>query len=335
MRPVKAVHAEIQWKDSMPVFAKESFLKAVGDEYGWIAGVDSAGNQLCVLPYVVTRERGINLGRFRVETVPLVADLELEEEKEFLRSSLALLKSRGVDIIIPATTNAVFRVYPEGADAAPYGSYFVDLTVEEEALWKNIERITRQNIKSAQKNGVVVHDGAQSMDASYELIKETFGRSRLPFMKRESFYRYVDGLGENGKLLVAERGDELQSCVVFASSKYCTYAVYGGNREDQVPGANKLLHWEAMRQFRESGALRYDFVGARINPEKGSKADAINSFKRRLGGKLRQGYIWKSALKPLRSFAYTAGVRLLRGGDIVDRERPKMKSILAEGKVGT
>jgi lipid II:glycine glycyltransferase (peptidoglycan interpeptide bridge formation enzyme) len=88
----------------------------------------------------------------------------------------------------------------------------------------------------------------------------------------------------------------------------------------------KLLQWEAIRSFQKLGILRFDFVGARINPEKGSKQEAINSFKRRLGGKLIQGYMWKYALRPVKSIAYTLAIRFLKGGDIVDHERHKLKN---------
>jgi lipid II:glycine glycyltransferase (peptidoglycan interpeptide bridge formation enzyme) len=155
---------------------------------------------------------------------------------------------------------------------------------------------------------------------------ETFKRSNLPFMNYESLKRFVLGLGENGKMLIAERQGVLESCVIYGFSSYCAYAIYGGNRADMVEGANKLLHWEAVRLFKNLGIQRYDFVGARIDPEKGSKEEAINSFKRRLGGKLKQGYMWKYSLRPVKSLAYSLGVRFLRGGDIVDRERHKMKS---------
>ena len=79
-----------------------------------------------------------------------------------------------------------------------------------------------------------------------------------------------------------------------------------------------------MKSFKASGVRQYDFVGARIDPDKGSKQEAINSFKRRLGGRLRCGYMWKYDLRPLGSLAYSLGVRLLRGGDIVDHERYKL-----------
>src|SRR5690606_9675405 len=103
----------------------------------------------------------------------------------------------------------------------------------------------------------------------------------LPFMSYQAFRRYLDGLGDNGKSITAHYGGVIQSYVIFAFSEYSAYAVYGGNIDNQHQGAIKLLIWEAMRMFKEHGVQRYDFVGARIDPEKGSKQDAINSMKRR------------------------------------------------------
>jgi lipid II:glycine glycyltransferase (peptidoglycan interpeptide bridge formation enzyme) len=201
----------------------------------------------------------------------------------------------------------------------------IDLDQSEEILWKNIERITRQNIKTASKNGVTIRNGIDGLDAAYRLIRETFNRSKLPFMSYEDFSRYLLGLGENGKLLVADYQGIAQSYVVFAFSNFCAHAVYAGNVAGQVSGANKLLYWEAIRMFKELGVHRYDFVGARINPEKGSKQETINSLKKRFGARLIQGYMWKYSLHPLRHRLYCLAVRWRSGGDIVDAERHKLE----------
>ena len=125
--------------------------------------------------------------------------------------------------------------------------------------------------------------------------------------------------------MMADYQGVAQSYAVFAFSDYCAYAVYAGNVAAQIQGANKLLYWEAIRFFKQLGVHRYDFVGARIDPEKGSKQEAINSLKKRFGATLKKGYMWKYPLRPLRSLAYSFGVRFLRGGDIVDHERHKLK----------
>ncbi len=322
----------IDWHPGLPVFASEAFLQAVSDDYGWLGGMDASGELRCVLPYTIIRKGIFRMVRFRVETISLGESLSLDEERSFLNSCLKYLRSIGGDVVIPATTNTIFRTYPDGADAAPYGSYLVDLRQPEDILWKNIGRITRQNIGTAQRDGVCIRSGIEHLDAAYALIKETFSRSKLPFMSYESLKRFMLGLGEKGRLFTAEYQGVLQSCVIYAFSDYCAYAVYAGNVAPQHQGANKLIYWEAFRWFKQLGVQRFDFVGARIDPEKGSKKEAINLFKQRLGAKLTRGYIWKCPLRPWRSLAYSYAVRLLRGGDIVDLERHKMKDREGTGK---
>ena len=95
------------------------------------------------------------------------------------------------------------------------------------------------------------------------------------------------------------------------------------------------MYWEAIKLFKGLGVQRYDFVGPRINPEKGSKQDTINALKRRFGAELKQGYIWKHPIKPLKYKLYGVAARSRSGGDIVDAERHKLKDFnesMAEGE---
>ena len=57
--------------------------------------------------------------RFRVETISIEGELDIQEEKDFLSSAIEYFRSIGADMIIPATTNTIFRTYPDGATAAP------------------------------------------------------------------------------------------------------------------------------------------------------------------------------------------------------------------------
>jgi hypothetical protein len=331
---MKAVPIPIDWSPRLPVFASEGFLKAVSDDYGWLGGIDALGRLRCILPYTVIRKSLFSMIRFRVETIPLAEGIEVSEEKEFLNSAIQYFRSLPADVIIPATTNAIFRTFPDGADAAPYGTYLIDLTQPEEVLWKAIGRITRQNIGTAKKDGMRIENGTEYLEPAYKLIKETFARSKLPFMDYKSLQRYMEGLGDRGKLVIAEYQGRIESCVIYAFSDYCAYAVYAGNVARQHQGANKLIYWEAFRLFKQLGVERFDFVGARIDPEKGSKQEAINLFKQRMGARLTRGYIWKYALRPWKSLVYSGAVRFFRGGDIVDKERHKL-ILLAETAAST
>lgn len=324
---MRIIPIEINWHKGLPIFAHESFLKGVGDEYGWLGGVDESGKLRCILPYTLIRKAIFRMVRFRVETIPLEDGLEVSEEKAFLNSAVDYFRSMGADVIIPATTNTIFRTYPDGADIAPYGSYIIDLSQSDDILWKNVDRITRQNINTAKKNGASISSGIERLDVVHGLIRDTFSRSKLPFMSYEALKRYMLSLGENGILMSVDYQGVIHSCVVFAFSDCCAYAVYAGNLPNMNQGTNKLLYWEAIQLFKKLGIRRYDFVGARINPEKGSKQEALNLFKKRFGAELIQGYMWKYNLRPVKSLAYSLAVRLLRGGDIVDAECHKIHTM--------
>jgi hypothetical protein len=321
---MKAKRIDINWHSGLSVYASEKFLKAVGDEFGWLGGTDSSGTLRCILPYTIVRKGMIRMVRFRVEAVSLGGELEAREEELFLNDAMAYFRSIGADVVIPASVNTIFRSYPEGAVVAPYGSYIIDLERSEDVLWNNVHSKHRNVIRNAKNKGVQIRSGTQYLDVAYQLVRDTFKRSSLPFMSHEAFHRMVAGLGENVKVFVAESGGINQGCAVIPYSGYSAYYAYGGSSEHPISGATNLLQWEAMRSFRDLGVKRYDFCGVRINPEKGSKAAGLMMYKERFGGQLVQGYMWKYALSPLKSALYSLAVRLLRGGDIVDKERHKL-----------
>lgn len=325
MSVLKTVKIDINWCSELPIFESEPFLSAVSDEYGWIGGVDESGRLRCILPYTIVYKMGIRLVRFRVETILVGESIDVDEERQFLIGCMEFLRSQGADIVIPATTNTIFRTYPYGAAAVQYGSYVIDLCQNEDTLWSSIGKTTRRHIRAAERSVVQIRNGPEYLGIAYTIIRDTLRRSRLPFMSYMSLKRYLLGLGANGMIMVAYSKDVVQSCVIYAFSKYCAYFVYGGSIAGQQQGSAKLIHWEAMRLFRSIGVKNYDFVGARIDPEVGSKQEALNSFKKHFGGLLRQGYMWKYLLRPAKSWVYSLGVRIIRGGDIVDHERRKLK----------
>ena len=331
MTMIKAKKIAIDWNPGLSIYASESFLKSVGEEYGWIGGIDKSGQLRCILPYTVIMKASIRMVRFRVETIPLRSELDVEEEKSFLNSVVAYCRSIGADMIIPATTNTIFRTYPDGAIAAPYGSYIVDLALSEDSLWSNISHKYRKEIRSAGNKGVLIKSGVEHLDIAYALIRNTFKRSDLPFMSYDDFKRMIQGLGDYCKILIAEYQREAQSCTVYHFSKHSAYAVHGGSIPKPFTGAMKLLQWEAIRMFRDLGVKRFDFVGARINPEKGSKQEGIMLFKQYLGGIPVQGYMWKYPISSLKYAVYSQAIRFQRGGDIVDQEKHKLENVQTSG----
>ena len=247
---MKATPVEIDWNPELSIFAYEPFLEAVSDEFGWLGGVDHTGKLRCVLPYTIVKKAIFRMVRFRVETVTLEEDLSIEEERSFLSSAMEFFRSIKADMVIPATTNTIFRTYPDGADSAPYGTYIVDLGQPEEKLLSNLSSSHRRKVRQAMKIGVKILDGKEYAETAHTLVRDTFKRSSISFMDFNSFSRMVDSLGEKVKILVAEHEGVVQGAIVVPYSIYSAYYVYGGSIPNPANGSMVFLHWEAIRQFR-------------------------------------------------------------------------------------
>jgi hypothetical protein len=316
----------ISWHPALPIYASEPFLRYAGDEYGWLGGFDNSGQLRCFLPYTILQKPFVRMVRFRVETMPVNGELSIDQERNFLNAVMSYFRSTGADLVIPASTNTIFRTTPDGAVAAPYGSYIVDLTETEEMRWNKLHSKHRNVIRSARKNGVQIKMGLEYIDAAYKMIRETLRRSRMGFLSLKSLNRLVSALADNINVFVAECGGVLQGCAIIPYSAHSAYYLYGGSNNQSVPGAMNLLQWEAMRYFSDQGTRRYDFVGTRIAPKKGSKQEGLKMFKERFGGTLARGYIWKYQFCRWKYELYQLAVRRLRGGDIVDQERLELSA---------
>ena len=333
---MRIVSLPINWHSGLSIYASEPFLKSVSTEYGWIGGVNDSDKLVCVLPYSFIKKLVFRLIRFPVQTISLDGELDIEEERKFLNGAVQFFRSLDPDLIIPATFSTVFRTYPDGAVVAPYGSCILDLDQTEESLWANLHAKHRNVIRSAGKKGVTVRSGMEHLETAYRLTVDSFrrsakgmlGRVRLGIrMDQDNIKREISAFGSNVKVFIAEYKGSPQSAAVIPFSTYSAYYMHGGSISSPVTGASNLLHWEAIRHFKELGVRRYDFFGVRSNPEAGSKLEGILKFKERFGGKVETGYMWKLPYHRTKSSLYETATLLRSGGDVVDQERHKLEAV--------
>jgi len=314
----------INWHDGLPIPASEQFLRAVGDDYGWIGGFDKAGECRCILPYSIISKLNCRIVRFRHETIPLGNGLEIEAERQFLDMAMEYFRSIHIDMVVPAGNTALFRTYPSGAIAAPYGTYIKDLTLAEDELLAEMDAGCRKNIRRATRNAVEIRTGRDYLHLAYEMSKQTMARTGAQLKSYGEIARLADALGEQVCIFVAFQAGIIQACLVCVFSNHTAYTLYGGTAANPVQGAMHLLHWAAMCQFKELGVKRFNFTGVRIDPVPGTKQEGILTFKARFGGQLVRGYTWKHGLNRMKFAAYSFAVRLLHGGDVVDAEQGKL-----------
>lgn len=165
-----------------------------------------------------------------------------------------------------------------------------DLTLSEEELFGAFSKQFRNQIKGAEKEGVV---------CEYNKDIERF----VPF-----FNDFARSKGINGTSVrrLQEMGDNLLLSAAFLDGKMIVAHSYFYDRESQIVHtfqsasirfedcgldknligkANKLLHFKDMLHFKAEGVKTYDF-GGYSPPENKRELNGINDFKLNFGGKV-------------------------------------------------
>ena len=315
-----------QWED-LPVFSRQDYIdfqSDLGKKAGWIA------DDTTIVPVAVsTSKKFRQLQLLYVPTSPFNR-LDAKQEKTFLEKAIDFIKEQNLaDRIVHGPTHAIFHGVPEKAVSAPFGTYFLDLTQSEEDLFAGLHSKHRNVVRNAEKKGVKLKFGFDQFPVFYKLYKETMERSSMYCEPEKFFMSYINRQDENVLCGTAWNGHEPLGAILMPFSKFGAFYVYGASAA-RIPinGAINYLHWEAMKNFKEKGAQRYDFVGARLSDVAGTKLEGIQKFKARFGASLEEGFIWKMDINPLACKVYdglVAAKLKLKGlsppKDLVDQEK--------------
>jgi hypothetical protein len=329
--------ADPSWTEDQPVFASDAFLRSQSSEHGWLIGARS-GRPWFALPYTVHRKAVFRFLRFQTAPIALhpagpSPDEAAGAEQDFLDSLPAFLRrDLRADFVAQPPNWALFTRSPAGSIEAPFGSYRLDLSPEEAVLWRAVHTNHRNVIRIAQRGGARVEHGPQWRDAAYQLYADTLGRSHMAVEPRGEFERVLDAMGAHAEVHIVLAGGVPQGGVVTFFSRHGAYAIWAGSLVGGLRGATNLLYWQIMLDMKSRGARTWDFVGARLRVEPGSKLEGIQRFKAHFGTTLVAGRLWKLPLRPLRAAAYDALRRLRnrrstgRVGDIIDQERARLRA---------
>lgn len=307
-------------------FSSENYLKSKSDRYGWV------GDEHFVIPFFIkTTARIFNV--LTVTSGPQVAS-KYNVSRDDLDDCVLLVKERfgDVDLIGQPQANALFSICPSGSRFAPFGSYIVDLSSSADSLFSKIHSKHRNVIKKAQKNDVVVRK-TSDVGRVFSLIRDTMKRQNRAFPSYEYFMGLSKSLGESIRFYEVVQGEQVQGVAVIVYNEEKAYYLHGGSISRTFSGSLNLLHWQVMLDLKSLGVRSYDFMGARLNVVKGSKLEGIQRFKARFGGDLKEAYIWKFNINPLKAFAYNLTLKLKRlvyehkfEGDAIDQEIARAKS---------
>lgn len=155
-----------------------------------------------------------------------------------------------------------------GFVADSLASYETDLTRTEDELFRNMTEPCRRAIRKAQKSGVRIEEAhdAGFADDYFEQLKDVFAKQRLvPTYGVDRVRKLVDHLLPTGRLLLLRARDPDGRCI--ATGIYPAMnriAVFWGNasyRSWQHLRPNELMHWSAMRHWKQRGVEAFEWGG--------------------------------------------------------------------------
>lgn len=307
----------------VPVFGTRGYMMSL--EGTTQCGYAVEGDR--VLPFLV-KQRKI----FKIIQIPCVACgcVDLEDKQRFIDNAIkCICESVSPDVIYTLNTN-ICSVYPTNSEYCKFASYIIDLTQTEDEIFNRFHTKHRNVVRKAIKDGLIVCHGDEYAEACYDIIKQTYERQGSKAGDNNEFVRLRDV--KNVDYWVVKSGEDIQGCAVLLWSKgFASYYLHGGSISHPHGGALNLLHWEAIKAMKQRGVLHYDFVGARIKPDEGSKLEGIQRFKSRFGGDMEIGYMWRYINHPVMYFLYKSTMmfylRYIKGNkvysDIINEERKK------------
>ena len=310
---IELLNDDKEIKQYLPIVAYKEYIK----NGLWCCGYNEKNNLCFILPFEIKKKL---IFKYLVAVNETIVIREKEREKEFLNNLIKILKNK-YDFIAQPNTNCVFDKYPDNVIVAPFGSYIIDLTKEEEILWKNIHSKHKNVIRRALREGVEIKSGFEYFDEVYDVIAYTLEKNKISMEQKEVLKSKILKLKDNFLVAGSYHNNQIQSGIIIPFNKIKGYYVYGGSIDRPMLGAHNLLQWEIIKKLKLLNVEKYDFVGARIEP-KTDKLKGIQRFKARFGAIMKQGYIWKYPLNPLKFYMYEYLYKLKnKQGDIIEQEK--------------
>ena len=248
--------------------------------------------------------------------------------------------------------NASLPIKKAPHDMQPKEILVMDISKTEEELLDNMKSKTRYNIKLAEKKGVVVKiisndkfpmtnqiqnpndkDKEYYIDKFIELVNLTAERKGIEFHPENYYRKMIEIIPEEIlKLYVAEYKNKIiaANLMIFFGDT-ATYLHGATDDEYRNVMAPYLLQWQAIKDAKEVGCLRYDFGGVKsISPHPAFQA-TLSRWERGLGGEVNS---WSGITKFKTGFAPTTEPVIFPGSYdiIIDRKKYYLYRIIQKMK---
>src|SRR3989338_1152700 len=172
-------------------------------------------------------------------------------------------------------------------------TWVLDISTSEEILLKEMRKTTRNAITKAQKEGVVVEISSDptTLERFWPLYEQTKDRHGFVPFHKSFMQSQAEIFGKENKMYFAVanyQGKDVAAAMLIHSGNTVFY-YHGASTKVSVPAA-QLLQWEAIKEAKRRGAVRYNFWGiapirqAQGKPDPNHLFTGITIFKTGFGG---------------------------------------------------
>lgn len=200
--------------------------------------------------------------------------------------------------IIPFVSSEL--IVSKGFEVESRINILIDLTKDEDLLWKEVNSKRRNEIRRAEKKGIVVKELIdQSLIAkSCEILSEVYERAKLPIANKSLFLNAFKFLfpQKMARFFGAFHNDVLIGTMYNLCYKDRVIDWYAGSKKeyyDKYP--NDLITWEVIKLMKSEGYKIFDFGGA-------GKPDVpygVRDYKKKFGGEFIDLKRYRKIHKPM------------------------------------
>jgi serine/alanine adding enzyme len=282
----------------------------------FIAAESEEGIEAVLLAAIIKEYKGM-AGQFTSRAVvtggPVIKNNDLQIMKQLLDFYNSIIRNRVIYTeireVFPSISTGAFS--ETGYIAEERLNIVVDLSKNEEDLWKEVHSKRRNEIRRAAKEGTSVRElkGVDEIELAYCILKEVYDTARLPFADKTLFmsaYRILSpqkmvryfGAFNDGKMI----GTMVNLCY-----KDRVIDWYAGSRKEYYNKfPNDLIPWEVFLILKREGYRLFDFGGA----GKPGVPYGVRDYKKKFGGEFIELNRYRHIHKPLLMKTGIIGLKL-------------------------
>lgn len=294
-----ATSAEIElYKKYLPIYFQPGYIKfqqSLGDKYYIV--ISDAG---VAIPLKVRTRFIFKIGQYMHAPVLQGEYLDKDAEVAFIRQFEMFCTNNSIcDFILPPSHHFTnFSAVPDGNLGTRLGIIMLDLQREIDTIFKAFSPNYRNEMRKAETAGVSVYTDNERFDEFYKLYKGVHARQHIYYESADELKNMLHHIGNDNYMLVFSvlNGSITGAALILKAGVEAIYYHSGKTEIAELPGANKLLQFEVMKQLKAEGIKRYYLGGYRYTNTAGTKYEGLQNFKMRFGAEAKDGFNFYSLI---------------------------------------